>query len=113
MIGSLFSWQLASPLYQQVCDVADKTLRLRIYLGNELFCGLRAFTKEAYLRAARNTFLFPGMAGREMAMRKGHGEMEKGGGGGGGVKEVARGRQRGRGGAREGAKIGWLMFYNT
>ena len=36
MIGSRFSWQLASPLYQQVSDLANKKLRSRIYLGNEL-----------------------------------------------------------------------------
>ena len=35
--------------------------------------------REVHLRAARNTFVFPGMAGVEVAMRKGHGEMETGG----------------------------------
>ena len=37
MTGSRFSWQLASPLHQQVSDVAGKKLRSRIYLGNELW----------------------------------------------------------------------------
>ena len=41
---------------------------------------MRAFTKKAYLRAARNTFVFPGMSGREMGMGNGLGEMETGGG---------------------------------
>ena len=31
-----FCWQLASPQYQQWTDIADKTLRLRVSIGNEL-----------------------------------------------------------------------------
>ena len=45
--------------------------------------GSRAFTKEAYLRAARNTFLFPGMGGegdgnRDRACGNGNGEGGRG-----------------------------------
>ena len=47
-----------------------------------------------------------------------HGDMEtgkEGGGGGEGGKEMREKGKRwgGQGGAREGAKIGWLMFYDT
>ena len=78
--------------------------------------------REAYLPAARNTFVFPGMTGREMATEKGHGEMEPGrwgrkevGMGRQGVargmgwgKEVRMGRQ-GMGRERQGGGKGWLV----
>ena len=50
MIGSRFSWQLASPLYQQVSDIVDKKLRSRIYLGNELLSTKISFVKHRQLK---------------------------------------------------------------
>ena len=67
------------------------------------------FTKEASLRAARNTFVFPGIVGREMATGRGHAQMGTGREGGGvrvqkwgwrGMLAMARGRQ--------GEGKGWL-----
>ena len=70
-------------------------------------CGLRVFTKKVYLHAAHNMFVFPGMAGREMAMGKGLGEMDPEGGREGGEE------RGGEGELEKGAKICWLMFYDT
>ena len=56
-------------------------MHLRAACNTFTSVALSVFTEEAYLRAARNTFVFPGMAGVEMALGKGHGEMETGGGG--------------------------------
>ena len=65
---------------------------------------LACFTKEAtyVLRVAHNTFVFPRMAGREMATGKGHGEMETGRreGGGGGEERGGDGETGGGGGER-------------
>ena len=71
---------------------------LRLWLAGE-------FTKEAYLRVARNTFVFPGMGGegdgkRDRACGNGNGEGGRGGGGlrvqkwgWRGMQVVVRGRQ--------------------
>ena len=64
-----------------------------LQVGRVYVCGLGAFTKEAYLRAARNTFVFPGMQ-QERACGDGNGEGGREGGGGGGGKGTEVGMER-------------------
>ena len=76
--------QLPSPLYQQVSDVAIKDLSPK-----RAILGYSYILTVVRVKRSRNTFVFPGMAGREMATGRGYGEMETGrgdGGGGGGER---------------------------
>ena len=99
-LSGLFVSEISkNPLYLDILLFYPEWLtRLRLWLA--------CVHKESYLSAAHNTFMFPGMVGREMAKGRGHAEMGKGGGRGVGYRsgdgEACR---RWLGGNREREKV--------